>query len=123
MYGVKQSAKKWGDFLATALLEYGFRLASYDHYIWTTVSLYLAHHDDDLAIGYATQVALDHFSIFITSKFEVINLPVRELSYFLGVQITHNCVWVSLAGYIDQDLLKFGLQNANIVSVPLNPGL
>ena len=125
LYGAKQSAKNWGDFLATVLREYGFRLASSDHYIWTTVSLYLALHVDDLALAYANPEALDHFTKFIKSKFEVNDLG--ELSYFLGVQIIRNrdlgITQLSQAGYIDQALLKFGLQDANVVNVPLNPGV
>ena len=125
LYGAKQSAKNWGDFLATVLREYGFRLASSDHYIWTTISLYLALHVDDLAIAYANQDALHHFTTFIKSKFEFNDLG--ELSYFLGVQIIRNrdlgITQLSQAGYIDQALLKFGLQDANIVNVPLNPGV
>ncbi len=64
----KQSAKKWGGFLASVLREYGFRLASSDYSIWTTVSLYLAFHVDDFAIAYAIQEALDHFKISIKSN-------------------------------------------------------
>jgi hypothetical protein len=67
LYGVKQSAKNCGDFLATVLREYGFCLATSDHYIWTTVFLYLALHVDDLVIAYATQEAFHHFTTFIKS--------------------------------------------------------
>ena len=125
LYGAKQSAKNWGEFLATVLREYGFNLASSDHYIWTTPTLYLALHVDDLAIAYANEAALEHFTVFIKSKFEINDLG--ELSYFLGVQIIRNrdlgITQLSQAGYIDQALLKFGMQDANIVNVPLNPGV
>lgn len=65
LYGAKQSAKNWGDLLAKTLREYGFKLASADHYIWTTEELFIGLHVDGLAVAYATEPALDKFTAFI----------------------------------------------------------
>ena len=125
LYGAKQSAKNWGDLLAKTLREYGFKLASADHYIWTTEELFIGLHVDDLAVAYATESALDKFTVFIRTKFEMNDLG--ELSYFLGIQISRDrtlgITQLTQSGYIDQALIKFGLEHANIVTVPLNSGL
>jgi hypothetical protein len=125
LYGAKQSAKNWNDFLAKALRVYGFVLASSDHYIWTTTHLILGLHVDDLAVAYANSAALDHFTAFVKTQFEMNDLG--ELSYFLGIKIirdrTLGVTQLSQAGYIDQALVKFGLENAPVVKIPLPTGL
>ena len=125
LYGAKQSAKNWNDFLAKTLRAYGFTLASSDHYIWTTSDLILGLHVDDLAVAYANSTALDHFTAFIKTQFEMNDLG--ELSYFLGIKIirdrTLGITQLSQAGYIEQALIKFGLENTPVVNLPLPTGL
>ena len=69
-------------------VNFGLKLASADHYVWTTEEVFIGLHVDDLAVAYDTESALDRFTAFIRTKFELNDLG--ELSYFLGIQISHD---------------------------------
>ena len=93
--------------------------------MWTTEELFLGLHVDDLAVAYAKESVLDKFTAFTRTKSEMKDLG--EKSYFLGIQISRErslgITQLTQSCYIGQALIKFGLEHANIVTVPLNPGL
>jgi len=49
---------------------------------------------------------------------------IRELSFFLGLQITQSPqgVFVSQSKYLKGTLLKFGMEDCKPVSTPMNTG-
>ena len=74
---------------------------------------------DDIIFGSTNQDFCEEFSKMMASEFEM--SMIRELSYFLGLQIKQmkNGTFVSQGKYIKDMLKKFGMDDSKAISIPM----
>ena len=74
---------------------------------------------DDIIFGSTNQDFCDEFGKMMANEFEM--SMIGELSYFLGLQIKQlkNGTFVSQGKYIKDMLKKFGMNEANAISIPM----
>jgi hypothetical protein len=74
---------------------------------------------DDIIFGSTNQDYCDEFRKMMANEFEM--SMIRELSYFLGLQIKQlkNGTFVSQGKYIKDMLKKFGMEDAKTMSTPM----
>jgi hypothetical protein len=74
---------------------------------------------DDIIFGSTNQDFYEEFRKMIANEFEM--SMIRELSYFLGLQIKQlkNGKFVSQGKYIKDMLKKFGMEDAKEISTPM----
>ena len=119
MYGGKQSARNWNQYLD----ELGLELVSEIHYIWANDDCMLALHVDDLILAYRSEQLLSHFIRFL-AKDECKMNDLGEISLFIGVEIHRDRVPKILkivqVGYVDQILARFEMTFAHPRNIPLD---
>ena len=74
---------------------------------------------DDIIFGSTNQEFCEEFGKMMASEFEM--SMIRELSYFLGLQIKQmkNGTFVSQCKYIKDMLKKFGMDESKGISTPM----
>jgi hypothetical protein len=74
---------------------------------------------DDIIFGSTNQDFYEEFGKMMANEFEI--SMIRELSYFLGLQIKQlkNGTFVSQSKYIKDMLKKFGMNEAKAISTPM----
>ncbi|KAF5471906.1 hypothetical protein F2P56_008669 [Juglans regia] len=92
LYGLKQAPRAWFRRLSQYLLEYGFIESSADYslFIYTndSVKLYVLVYVDDILVTGSSKAAIASFILSLKDSFLVKDLG--ELSFFLGVQASHD---------------------------------
>ena len=127
LYGLKQSGREWNKELDRRLKAKGFNNLRSDP------CAYIQRNGDDLEIVtvwvddlmlFATSVAImEHLGEELKTTFDITDL--REPSKIVGIEIIHrkNSLTISQPQYIDSILQKHGMQDANPVSMPLDPNV
>jgi len=127
LYGLKQSGHKWNKELDRQLKGKDF------NNLWSDPCAYIRWDGDDLEI---VTVWVDDLLLFafpdramrrltedLKSTFDVTDLG--EPSKIVGIEITHqkDSITISQPLYINSILRKYGMENANPVSTPLDPNV
>jgi hypothetical protein len=120
LYGLKQAPTAWYERLMDFLLSKGFKMGNVDTTLFTKKLgndlFVLQIFVDDIIFGSINQDFCEEFGKIMANEFEM--SMVRELSYFLGLQIKQmkNGTFVSQGKYIKDMIKKFGLQDAKPMS-------
>ena len=131
LYGLKQAGKCWNDTLDSWLRAESWTADSTDPCLYTlrkedgSISLLLYLHVDDSAIAGASEKDIDDFASKLDKTFPCTRQG--DLKFFLGMEIFRDRVsrqlWITQYQYIERILEKFGMTNANPVSLPLSPSV
>jgi hypothetical protein len=122
LYGLKQAPRAWYERLRDFLLSKGLKMGNVDTTLFTKIGndlFMLQIYIDDIIFGSTNQDYCDEFRKMMANEFEM--SMIRELSYFLGLQIKQlkNGTFVSQGKYIKDMLKKFGMEDAKTMSTPM----
>ena len=105
------------------LLSKGFMMGKVDTTLFTkkidkdlfVLQIYV----DDIKFGSTNREFCDEFGKMMANEFEM--SMIRELSYFLGLQIKQlkNGIFVSQGKYIKDMIKKFGMSDSKVISTPM----
>jgi len=122
LYGLKQAPKAWYERLRDFLHSKGFIMGKVDTTLFTKkigqdLSM-LQIFVDGIIFG-STNQEFCEFENMMANEFDM--SMIRELSYFLGLQIKQmkNGTFVSQGKYIKEMLKKFGMDDAKAISTPM----
>jgi uncharacterized membrane protein YciS (DUF1049 family) len=120
LYGLKQAPRVWYERLRELLLSKGFMMGKVDTTLFTkkigknlfVLQIYV----DDIIFGSTNQDICEEFGRMMANEFKI--SMIRELSYFLGLQIKQlkNGTFVSQGKYIKDMLKKFGMNESKSIS-------
>jgi hypothetical protein len=122
LYGLKKALRAWYERLKDFLLSKGFKTKKVDTILFTkkigndlfVLQIYV----NDIIFGSTNQDFCEEFGKMMANEFEI--SMIRELSYFLGLQIKlmKNGTFVSQGKYIKDMLKKFGMDESKAISTP-----
>lgn len=97
-YGIKSSLLKWYEKLTSTLINNGYVQANTDHSLFTkkdtmSFTLLLVYVDDILIAGNSLE-EFDKIKAVLHYNFKIKNL--RQLKYFLGLEVAHSKQGISL---------------------------
>jgi len=124
IYGLKQSPREWYYRLVAFLTPFGFVVSSFDPcvliYHQNGIIFFLAVYVDDISLFGSTGPFMDHVKNLLKGEFKVTDMG--DLHWLLGIRIEYDndAIRLSQTAYIDTILKRFGLENANPVSYPLD---
>ena len=127
LYGLKQAGNVWNTRLNDALTNLGFRQLKSDYCCYIReekedITILLVWVDDFLSISNRDALN-DRIEAELQKHFEVKSLG--QPSIIIGVKIhqDNNLIEISQTHYIETLLKKYGLQDANPVSTPMDPNI
>lgn len=129
LYGLKQAGNVWNKEFDTAMIDLGFQRLKTDYCCYKRqdgdeFEILLVWVDDILSIA-STTSRNDLLEQQLRQKFDIKSLG--RPSMLLGMKITQDIkrqtISISQTAYIDQLLKKFGLQDCNPVSTPMDPNI
>ncbi|XP_051163516.1 uncharacterized protein LOC127282958 [Leptopilina boulardi] len=127
LYGLKQSAKLWNEKLNSILLNFKFLQSQTDScfYIKRTKEnvIFVIIHVDDFLIASKSIEKINETAEFLKGKFQLLDLGF--LHCYLGIEVRRNSdgiYCIKQSQYIDNILKRFGLEDAKISNIPLDPG-
>nr|AAS98452.2 putative polyprotein [Oryza sativa Japonica Group] len=123
LYGLKQAPRAWYERLRDFLLSKDFKIGKVDTTIFTKIigddffvcQIYV----DDIIFGSTNEVFCKEFGDMMSREFEM--SMIRELSFFLGLQIKQlkDGTFVSQTKYIKDLLKRFSLEDAKPIKTPM----
>ena len=127
IYGSKQAAKIWNDQLDNLLKTYGFTQSKTDSCLYTKLTehemIYLIIYVDDILIATKNEEKIIRVANLLKEQFNLIDLG--NLKHYLGIEVSRNkdgFYCIKQNNYIDKIINRFGLQDAKISKIPLDPG-
>eukprot|EP00253_Pinus_taeda_P004601 PITA_04601 len=126
LYGFKQAPRAWYYRLDKYLHQQGFSKGSADSNLYIKVEndklLILVVYVDDIIFGSNEEAMSQSFALVMQKEFEMSLL--RELTYFLGLQIQQNegGIFLSQTKYLKHILKKYGMEDAKPVCTPMVTG-
>jgi len=127
LYGLKQSGREWNKELDRRLKVKGFNNLQLDPCAYIRrngdnleiITVWV----DDLMLFATSDSVMEHLAEDLESTFDVTDLG--EPSKIVSIEITHrrNSITISQPQYVDSILRKYGMQDANPVSTPLDPNV
>jgi len=127
IYGLKQSPRQWYQRLTGFLIPLGFVTAYFDLCVLIHVDnqVIIAIYVDDITMAGPNTAKREDLNKLLLAEFKLSDLG--PLNWLLGIQIQwrddNNSVTLSQQTYIDQILLRFGMDTCNTVHLPLNPNI
>ena len=125
IYGLKQSPRQWYQRLTGFLIPLGFVTANFDPcvLIHKDYLLIIAIYVDDITIAGLGGSGSNRESLKKSLKSEFDLSDLGPLSWLLGIQVEwhDNSATLSQKAYIDQLLVRFGMNTCNPISLPLDP--
>lgn len=127
LYGLKQAGRVWNKTLVDALKKIGFHRLESDKCVFIRFKdgelELIGVHVDDMLIAAPNDDLANQIKAEIETIFNITDLGhMRE---YLGMEIHRNpetgSITLRQTGYIETMLNKFGLDDANIVHMPLDP--
>lgn len=127
IYGLKQSARAWNTKLNKILIEDGFIRSNADYCLYSKQEeenwVYIIVYVDDLIIASKAEKQISRIREKLETEFEVSDLG--DLKFYLGINIVRDAnkiFSIHQKTYICKILERFGLQDAKISNIPLDPG-
>ncbi|KAH9801429.1 hypothetical protein KPL71_001026 [Citrus sinensis] len=124
MYGLKQAPRAWYDKLKNFLLDNDFSMGKADTTIFVKhknqdiliVQIYV----DDIIFCSTNELLCKDFSSCMSQEFEM--SMMKELKYFLGLQIKQNekGIFINQAKYVKDLLKRFGYDNGTAKITPMS---
>ncbi len=125
MYGLKQSPRCWNAVNDEYLKELGFLQSNSDPCVYIDVVGEMAVvgvYVDDFVFAFKSQGKLKKFQRSLCARFDVKILG--KLRHSLGLKVcqdeTSGDVWLGQSGYVNDVLVKFGMQDAKSVVSPVD---
>ena len=127
LYGLKQSEHQWKKKLDEVMKELGFEKANADECLYILredgkISLLVLVYVDDMALASNSMATIRKFKDDLSKHFNITDLG--DLHIILGIQVTHDrpngIIYLDQTAYIQSVLSRFGMQDCNPVSTPLN---
>ena len=129
LYGLKQAGNVWNKELDTALQNLGFTRLQSDNccYLRETdrdFEILMIWVDDILSMA-NNRLGNDRVETDLGGKFEINSLgrPSKLLGMQINIDPSNHSISISQTSYIDMLLKKFGLDQANPVTTPLDPNV
>ena len=122
-YGLQQAPRAWYETLAQFLLESGFTRGTIDKtlfYLNHGKDLLLVHiYVDDIIFGSTNGKLCERFAKLMQSRYQM--SMMRELSYFLGLQVKQNDegTFICQSKYTRNLFKKFRMQDCSTTSTPM----
>lgn len=128
LYGLKQAPRCWNDKFCDFLKRYNFEETEADKCIFVgqvgQAIVYLALFVDD---GLLAAKSKEHLNIVLKHLRNEFSITVGDSSIFVGMQIerdrTRKSVFLHQKLYVEEVLIKFGMQSAKPVAVPSDPNV
>jgi hypothetical protein len=129
LYGLKQAGFEWYETLCEFFREIGFTRSAVDHAVFfkhdEKSSTVVSVSTDDMAATANSIEAIEWLKDELRKRFEISDLG--EIKWLLGFEVkydkTARTLSLSQRAYIDTLVDRFGLEHANTVSTPLEPGI
>ena len=127
LYGLKQSVNVWNEELTTTMTSLGFSQLETDYCCfiqWENNSFtIMIIWVDNILLFSSSDARNNQIKADLKSKFEV--NTIRNPSMILGIKLNQkeNQILLLQTHYINSLLNKFGLENANPVTTPLDPNV
>lgn len=124
LYGLRQSGRQWNECLNRKIMELGLRPTHGDPCLYHAKRgeeiLLLLLYVDDMLIASSNKRWIEETKTELSKSFEIKDLG--KAKYCLGIEIayTHEGVAISQEKYINAVLQKFGMENCNPVSTPMD---
>ena len=127
LYGLKQAGNVWNTRLNDALTKLGFRQLKSDYCCYIREeeedsTILLVWVDDFLSISNRDSLN-DRIEAELQKHFEVKSLGQPSLIIGVKIHQENNLIEISQTHYIETLLKKYGLQDANPVSTPMDPNI
>ena len=129
LYGTKQGARQWYEYLHEYLISCGFNRSPDDHCVYhkkegNKITIILIYVDDIIIIG-NNQETINEVKNTFKSKFSM--KEMGPLRYFVGMEINYNrelrTLEIHQQGYIDKILKENGMLECSSTRLPLDdPG-
>lgn len=129
LYGLKQSARKWYERFHEFIRKLGFIRSEYDYCLYYkviegSVTYLLLYVDDLLLLGKDLNEIL-RIKKSMSKEFEM--KDTQEMKHFLGItierDIAEGTLKISQRAYLEAVLKRFGMDNCNGISTPMEHGL
>ena len=127
LYGLKQSGNVWNEEFTTTMVTLGFTQLKTDYCCFirhrnNSFTIVIVWVDDILAFS-NSDIGNDQIEAELKSKFEVNS--IGNPSMILGIKLSQEDHLISLSQshFINSLLHKFGLENVNPVTTPLDPNI
>ena len=126
LYGLKQAPRAWFERLHKALLQFGFVSSKTDQSLFfritSTHTTYILVYVGDILITGSNAGVVTTLIKQLDAKFSLKDL--REITYFLGIQVTHivNGFHLSQQKYIRDLLVKTKMLQAKGLPTPMTSG-
>jgi len=127
IYGLKQSPSQWYQRLTGFLIPLGYVTAHFDPCILIHLEhkVIIAIYVDDITITEPNITQRENLKKSLKGEFKLSDLG--SLNWLLGIEVQwqddNSSVTLSQQAYIDQLLVRFGMDSCNPVHLPLNPDI
>lgn len=129
LYGLKQAAKCWNEEINKCLIDLGFRRSENDYCLYIKEVekefVYLLIYVDDICLIGPDSEYIEECKKQLMKRFQM--KDKGNLKHFLGLEIDYNrekgILKISQKTYIEGILKRFGFENCNSVSTPIDPKL
>ena len=127
IYGLNQAAKIWNDQLDNLLKTYGFTQNKTDSCLYTKFTgdeiIYSIFYVDDILIAAKSEETINEVQHFLKEQFNLVD--IGNLKHYLGIEAGRKkdgFYCIKQNNYIEEIINRFGLQDAKISKIPLDPG-
>ncbi|GJY69298.1 putative ribonuclease H-like domain-containing protein [Tanacetum coccineum] len=124
LYGLHQAPRAWYETLANNLLGNRFKRGKIDQTLFIKKQkgdiLLVMYNVDDIIFGSINKELCTAFEKLMKDKFQMSSM--RELTFFLGLQVTHNedGIFISQDKYVAEILKKFNNTDVKSASTPVD---
>ena len=126
LYGLKQAPRAWNERIDVYFKKKGFEQCPYEYALYVktrgTEKMVVALYMDDLIFMGNSQRLIEEFKKDMMREFEMTDLGLMK--YFLGIEVKRlkEGVFISQEGYAKDILKRFGMEDANPMNTPMEPG-
>ena len=125
LYGLKQAPQAWYSRINASFLKNGFKKCPYELALYVKTGggdkmIMVCLYVDDLIFTGNDNSRFDDFNTSVMVEFDMLDLGMMH--YFLGIEVEQTNVgtFISQKKYVLEILDKFGMQNCNLVSTPMD---
>ena len=127
IYGLKQSGREWYADLKDTLISMGFAQCHVEHAVfhhYDQDTVILAVNVDDITIAGDSKRGVKRFKDQLGVRCKI--KDVGNLNWLLGLEVTRDqgqcMITFGQSVYIQKVVDRFNLQDAKLLSIPMNPG-
>lgn len=126
LYGLKQSARCWNLRINKILIDSGFRRGKAEPCLYVKGDgdsiIYVLIYVDDIIVATKNDIEFENVVKVLKSNFEITEMG--DLKLYLGIEVNleDGVYYLSQERYIDKLIKEFGLENAKVSSIPMDPG-